>query len=102
MFAGVLFAANPPGIRSAPRWLSRFVAILVLLAGLWNALWYGLQHLGEFWGQAALGSGILLIIAALFILAPDRLPALVIRLKALFLLALLGCGLLYAMTIARL
>jgi len=30
-------------------------------AGLWNALWHGLRHLGDFWGLAAVVSGTLMV-----------------------------------------
>ena len=40
----------------------------LLLAGLWNALWYGLRHLAEFWGQAALVSGCVMVGVAVLLL----------------------------------
>ena len=43
--------------------------ILLLLMGLWNALWYGLRHITEFWGVVALISGILMVVVAVLILA---------------------------------
>jgi len=30
-------------------------------AGLWNALWHGLRHLGDFWGLEAVVSGTLMV-----------------------------------------
>lgn len=47
--------------------VTKAVALLLLLGGLWNALWYGLSHLGDFWGAAALVSGLVMIAAALFL-----------------------------------
>jgi hypothetical protein len=50
------------------RWL-RILALGVLLAGLWNAGWYGLRHLGDFWGRAALISGAMMVAASLVAMA---------------------------------
>lgn len=40
----------------------------LLLAGLWNSLWYGLRHMANFWGQAALVSGLLMVAVAMLLL----------------------------------
>lgn len=45
------------------------VAGLIFLLGVWNAGWYGAQHLTQFWGQAALGSGVCMILGASLIIA---------------------------------
>ncbi len=100
MFIGVL--AGSGALKWLPQVVLKILGALVLAAGLWNTFWYGVQHLTAFWGQAALGSGILLIISGLYVLRPSMLPAFLIRLKPLVLILLLGCGLLYAITIARL
>jgi hypothetical protein len=49
-----------------------WVGITLFLAGVWNAFWYGLQHLGSFWGMAALISGVLMIFSSLLILSQSN------------------------------
>ena len=46
---------------------TKIVALLLLLSGLWNALWYGLRHLGEFWGHAGLVTGFAMLLAAFYL-----------------------------------
>ena len=83
----------------APHPLLRAAGVVVLLAGLWNALWHAPRHLGQFWGQAALGSGLVMLLAATCLLAPTRLPS---WSRPLVLVALLGFALLYGVTLYRL
>ncbi len=40
----------------------------LLLVGLWNTAWFGLQHLTIFWGVAALLSGLLMMLCAIIII----------------------------------
>ena len=75
---------------------------LVLLAGLWNALWHAPRHLGQFWGQAALGSGLVMLLVAAYLLVPARLPPWLRSLRPLALLALAAFATLYGVTIYRL
>ena len=46
---------------------SNIVALLLLLGGFWNALWYGLRHLGQFWGAAGLVTGFVMVVTALYL-----------------------------------
>lgn len=39
----------------------------LLLAGLWNSLWYRLRHMANFWRQAALVSGLLMVAVAMLL-----------------------------------
>lgn len=89
----------------------RTLAFGVLTAGLWNALWHGLRHLGDFWGIAALVSGLLMVAAAVLSLrsgaadAPHPLAGDQHGLKSLTAVlmgALAACFLLYAVTLVRL
>ena len=48
--------------------LVRTAAGGIMLAGIWNALWHGLRHPDQFWGQAALVSGLLMVVAAILML----------------------------------
>jgi len=88
-------------IKKMPTIILRVIASLVLLSGLWNVLWYASQHLGEFWGNAALVSGVLMIAVASYNLIPAKLPLLFIKIKPIILFALLLCSLLYGVTIYR-
>ena len=100
MFIG-LAAAAPP-LKKLPMFIRKVGAWVVLTAGLWNVLWYGVQHYSEFWGIAALGSGGLMIVVALYVLAPSRLPDWLRPAKPFVLSLLLLCAMFYAITIARL
>ncbi len=94
--------------------LARTAAGGIMLAGIWNALWHGLRHPDQFWGQAALASGLLMMVAATVLLVRAQ-----VRSKpspgpqdhggsaggagiGLLVLALLGCFLLYTITLVRL
>jgi len=86
----------------------------VLVAGSWNAFWHGLRHLGEFWGVAALVSGLLMMAAAIIALVervdldssvgpPTNGGIKVAKTITLPVIAgLLGSFLLYATTLIRL
>lgn len=108
MLVGVLFALRPPFLQVLPVLVHRLIATIVIAAGLWNVLWYALQHLLEFWGIAALISGVLLVLSGLYILQNPRpavLPKwlhLADKLRIPIVLALFACFLLYAITIYRL
>lgn len=97
VFASVMLFSGV--VKKIPLTIVRFVAGLTFAAGCWNFFWYGLQHMGEFWGQMALLSGILMIATAIYIFKPHSLPAWALRIKPLVLLALLLCMLKYAHTI---
>jgi len=83
-------------------------------AGLWNALWHGLRHLGDFWGLAALVSGTLMVGVAVVALeersqfGASRIGWLSRSYRAIRPLSLpisvglLACFLLYATTLVRL
>jgi len=102
MLLGVVFAAKLPIFSRLPDFILKAIGALVLLAGLWNFLWYSLQHFTEFWGVAAFVSGILMIVTGLYLTIESLLPAWLIRLKPIVLVVLLGYGLMYAVTIYRL
>lgn len=102
MIAGLLVALKLPVLDGLPNSLKQAVGWIVLSGGLWNTFWYGVQHLTEFWGYSALVSGILMMITALFILIPEKLPALIRRSKPMILVLLAGYATLYGVTIARL
>jgi len=102
MIVGVLTTTDLPVIKlikKLPTIVLQAIAILVLLSGLWNVLWYALQHLGEYWGNAAFISGILMIVIASYNLIPNKLPLVLLKIKPLLVFALLMCAFLYSMTI---
>jgi hypothetical protein len=118
MLLGFLMASPwvPPGLRVL-RSKSRVVDVLasgLLIAGLWNSLWHGLRHLADFWGQAALVSGFLMIAVAILLLVEHggdswrRQPAAVrahAALKPLATVLVVGLALcfgLYAVALVRL
>jgi len=106
MYVTILFAHRIPGIslnRAVPLALLRIVGVATGAAGLWNVLWTGLRHIGEFWGHMALGSGVLMtLLSALLILSPARQPPILNRLRPYAIVALLGFAFTYAVTLYRL
>ena len=101
MFAGIIIAADLLVLRKLPDAIRRTIAVIVFMAGVWNSLWYGLQHLSEFWGFSALISGALMIVTALYVLTNDRLGPTLQKYKPVILVVLLGYAFMYAITIAR-
>ncbi len=95
------------------RW-ANLVAGALLALGVWNAAWYGLRHLAEFWGMAAIISGISMIFAAIIVAGEVRSTnetqgspvlrayRLIVGFRAVILISLLASFLLYAITLVRL
>lgn len=106
MFVTILFATRIPGIslnRVVPLTLLRMIGVITGAAGLWNVLWYGIRHIGEFWGHMAIGSGVLMtLLSTLIILAPVNQPPILNRCRPFALTALLGFAITYAVTLYRL
>jgi len=68
MIVMALVAASAFGFNKVARMLqlTKFhIGLIGLIGGIWNAGWYGLQHLSSYWGLMALISGIALMIAGL-------------------------------------
>lgn len=40
---------------------------LLLVLGAWNTLWHGMRHLGLFWGNAAIFSGMFMMLTAMLL-----------------------------------
>lgn len=78
---------------------NEIASYLLLIGGLWNAVWYGLRHLGSFWGNASIITGVLMVLAALSLFRFITLASVNRKLLALGLLA--GFAL-YAITIVQL
>jgi len=118
MLLGLLMASPwvPPGtrrLRTNPRSVD-LLASGMLLAGLWNALWYGLRYPAEFWGVAALVSGAVMVAVAVLLLVEHggdgwrrqgvmiRAHALLKPLAAPLVVALALCFGVYAVALVRL
>ena len=118
MLLGLLMASPwvPPGwrvLRSKPGLVDGLASGL-LLAGLWNLLWYGLRHLTDFWGIAAMVSGAFMMGVAILLLFEHgsdawRSQAMAVRthsalkpLAAALVVGLALCFVLYAVTLVRL
>ena len=78
------------------------MGVLLLLGGLWNAGWHAPRNLGNFWGRAALFSGLQMMAVAAHLIAPERLPPWLVRGRPWLVLGLAGFALLYGVTIYRL
>ena len=106
MFVTILFTNRIPGInlaRVTPPALLRVIGVITGAAGLWNVLWYGLRHIGELWGNMALGSGSLMtLLSVLLVLPADKHPQPLKYFRPVAILGLLGFALAYAVTLYRL
>jgi len=105
MLIGVLFSHRLPGLslyRVSPRWLRQLVGGILVLAGCWDIFWYGLQHLGQFWGHMAIASGVLMLLLAGFLIAEAKMPRMLAKIRPLLVVLLAGLGAYYAMTIYHL
>jgi len=92
MLLGTLALANE-------RWQHKLIGIALLSGGLWNALWYGLRHLGSFWGNTSIITGLLMVLAAAHLFGVIKLPKTAANICALC----LAVGfLLYGITIVQL
>lgn len=110
----ILLMSVPNPLRA---WLQKrqgALALWTLLAGVWNSAWHGSQHLGEFWGNAAFISGLLMVLTSLLLLKVEKWPSTLktmvqtyqtvcpktLHYLALFALAI--CAALYAFTLIQL
>ncbi len=103
MFLAVIFSIRIPkgGLYGAcPAWLLKIVGVLVGVAGFWNVFWYAIQHLTEFWGLMALGSGALMILLSVQLTVPRAKDLSTLNtVRPFAVVALLGFALYYAKTI---
>lgn len=118
MGLGVLLA-RPLPFAALRRWQQSrqwvgSVASGLMLGGLWNTGWHGLRHLNDFWGQAAVVSGILMMAVAV-LLVVERSTAgwgrfgpvraiykLLKPVSGALVLGLLACFILYAVALVQL
>lgn len=86
-----------------PRFILRIIGIVCALAGLWNILWYASRHITEFWGQMALGSGLLLCaLSTLLVLPPESAPSQLEKARHPMIILLAAFAAYYAWTIYKL
>lgn len=105
MVVGLLFATRLSPFRivqKLPVWFKKTVAFVVFTAGCWNVFWYALRHITEFWGVAALVSGCLMLLTAVYIFNAKWLPHFLQKMRPGILFLLLCCAVLYGVTIYRL
>jgi len=70
MLLGVIMFMPKPWRPSTP--VNKFILriqqvtpVLLMAIGSWNCLWYGLRHIGSFWGLVAVVSGVTMVLAGL-------------------------------------
>ncbi len=84
-----------------------FTAACLVILGTWNVLWYGLRHVSEFWGWAAMFSGVSMLISALIIFRERSTPSSAMEswlgaIRGLVVVSLAASFLLYAVTLVQL
>lgn len=105
MLIGLLIAtpyAFNNRLKPLPSTIAMVMGCVVLLGGVWNTFWHGIQNLGNSWGLAALFSGLFMMLTGLYIIRFESLPQLLKKIRSLVLLGLLGWFLVYAIKIASL
>ena len=78
----------------------KWLVILLALTGAWNVHWYGLQHIGEFWGWIALASGATMMMSSIVLHKGSQAYSSLVLWLLRF--AMLGFLLLYVVTIIQL
>lgn len=100
--------ANSIATESVLGKMQAIAPFLLLIMGVWNALWYGLRHLDTFWGSTGVITGLIMLMAAVLLnkSAKGSLLNLVYRilnpLRLLVFVALLASFLLYLVTLIQL
>lgn len=84
-----------------------FTAASLVTLGTWNVLWYGLRNLSDFWGWAAIFSGLSMLISALIIFRERSTPSSAMEswlgaIRGLVVVSLTASFLLYAVTLVQL
>jgi uncharacterized membrane protein len=113
----ILLMSVPNPLRARLQKRQGELALWALLAGVWNFAWHGSQHLGDFWGNAAFISGLLMVFTSMPLLKVDKWPTtlrqVVLSIQSyraklprmfdyLALLALAVCAALYSYTLIQL
>ena len=100
----ILLLSTPNPFRKRLEKAQTPIAILALLVGGWNVGWYWSQHIGEFWGNMALASGVLMIFTSLLLFTRVKFAHMLTQItplwfKALALIVLAIFAVYYAYTI---
>ena len=85
------------GSNKATMFKNRLVVPLLAGLGLWNIAWYGMRNIETFWGQAAIITGVAMLMASL-----DLTGRRVLLPRPMVVIALLASFSLYAITLVRL
>ena len=105
MFIGLAYAllqlfVNP--VRQFPAFVHVLVGGIVFMAGAWNVFWYAARNITQFWGLAALVSGIALMLTGYCIIRNSFVPIGLKKIMPIVLAVLFGCMILYGAAIYRL
>ena len=105
MILAVIVTADVNGqslARKLPSVIVKVMASIVMLAGLWNVLWYGAQHIGELWGNMALLSGFLMILTSIYLFKGQNVARVLRHIKPIVIISLFVCAFFYSYTIYNL
>lgn len=105
MMLAVIVTADVNGqslARKLPGVIVKVIASIVMLAGLWNVLWYGAQHIGEIWGNMALLSGFLMLLISIYLFKGQNVALILRRIKPIVTISLFVCAFIYGYTIYNL
>ncbi|MBD5770964.1 hypothetical protein [Marinomonas colpomeniae] len=61
----ILFLSVPGPVERTLKKFQYSIFLVAFLLGAWNAFWYGAQHIYDFWGMAAMISGLLMMLTSL-------------------------------------
>ena len=89
--------SNPTDSSSVAKFKNNLAVPSLATLGLWNIAWYGMRNLETFWGQAAIITGVVMLLASL-----DLTDRRVLLPRFIVVVALLASFGLYAVTLVRL
>lgn len=113
----ILFLSVPGPVERTLKKFQDSIFLMAFLLGAWNAFWYGAQHIHDFWGIAAMMSGVLMMLTSLSNVSLENSPTLLKKtfgwlqskvsvlpqgFNELTLLMLLGCVCIYGYTLIML
>lgn len=104
MFIGLIYAllqTYAQSLRRLPKFIHALVGGIVFAAGAWNVFWYAARNITQFWGIAALISGLALMLTGYVITRHGTVPTGLKRFLPIVLLILFACMMLYGKTIYR-
>jgi len=113
----ILFLSVPGPVERTLKKFQYSIFLVAFLLGAWNAFWYGAQHIYDFWGMAAMMSGMLMMLTSLSNVSLENSPTAIQNVfgwlqakvnslpqgfNELMLLMLLGCVCIYSYTLIML